>query len=237
MIDKWIEQLKKGECISETDLKKLCIHVIVSTRQVPFDSAYTNIVDFRLKICWWKSLMYNVCGRQWRYFKTPVHRIDSKLIELFNRFAEISTVNFMICWSCLRREEIYRVQIIYSWYDTLVYDFHSSAIHNQNWFIQGDFVDRGHNSVETFQLLLCLKARYPECVTLLRGNHESRQITQVYGFYEECVRKYGNANPWKYCVEVFDYLNLAAVSFQYFDCLFFNLCSCLLSLRWLVDRR
>ena len=58
-------------------------------------------------------------------------------------------------------------------------------------------MDRGHNSVETFQLLLCLKARYPECITLLRGNHESRQITQVYGFYEECVRKYGNANPWK----------------------------------------
>lgn len=75
----------------------------------------------------------------------------------------------------------------------------------------GDFVDRGHNSVETFQLLLCLKARWPDCITLLRGNHESRQITQVYGFYEECVRKYGNANPWKYCVEVFDYLNLAAL--------------------------
>jgi hypothetical protein len=83
------------------------------------------------------------------------------------------------------------------------------------WFLfiaQGDFVDRGHNSVETFQLLLCFKARYPENITLLRGNHESRQITQVYGFYEECVKKYGNANPWKYCVEVFDYLNLAAVS-------------------------
>lgn len=78
--------------------------------------------------------------------------------------------------------------------------------------IQGDFVDRGHNSVETFQYLMCLKVKYPDCITLLRGNHESRQITQVYGFYEECVRKYGNANSWKYCVEVFDFLNLAAVS-------------------------
>jgi serine/threonine-protein phosphatase 6 catalytic subunit len=72
-------------------------------------------------------------------------------------------------------------------------------------------VDRGHNSVEVFEMLLCLKAKYPDSVTLLRGNHESRQITQVYGFYEECVRKYGNSNPWKYCVEVFDFLNLAAV--------------------------
>jgi serine/threonine-protein phosphatase 6 catalytic subunit len=72
-------------------------------------------------------------------------------------------------------------------------------------------VDRGHNSVETFTLLLCLKARYPDRITLLRGNHECRQITQVYGFYEECVRKYGNANPWKYCTDVFDYLNLAAI--------------------------
>lgn len=79
------------------------------------------------------------------------------------------------------------------------------------YIFMGDFVDRGFNSVETFQLLLCLKLKYPAHITLLRGNHETRQITTVYGFYDETIRKYGNANPWKYCTEVFDYLGIGAI--------------------------
>ena len=108
---------------------------------------------------------------------------------------------------------------------------------------QGDFVDRGYYSLESFTRLLTLKAKYvfawlchynlmgkrsvlhcvysywshdwtaysgpyivygclfrwPDKITLLRGNHESRQITQVYGFY-------GMSYRWKNVLKSSDIL-------------------------------
>lgn len=44
-------------------------------------------------------------------------------------------------------------------------------------------MDRGLFSVETISLLTCLKLRYPDRVQLIRGNHESRAVTQVCSFF------------------------------------------------------
>lgn len=96
-------------------------------------------------------------------------------------------------------------------FDLLELFTHGGDVPDTSYVFMGDFVDRGYHSVETLLLLLLLKARYPDRITLIRGNHESRQITQIYGFYDECYRKYGSVNVWRTCTELFDYMPLAAL--------------------------
>jgi serine/threonine-protein phosphatase 5 len=58
------------------------------------------------------------------------------------------------------------------------------------YLFNGDFVDRGSFSVEVIMTLIAWKVCLPNHFFLNRGNHETKQLNKLYGFFGEVKFKY-----------------------------------------------
>uniref|UniRef100_A0A914XXZ8 Serine/threonine-protein phosphatase n=1 Tax=Panagrolaimus superbus TaxID=310955 RepID=A0A914XXZ8_9BILA len=79
----------------------------------------------------------------------------------------------------------------------------------------GDIVDRGKHSLECLVLLLCLKAKFPKHILIIRGNHEIPSVNKTYGFYGELRQRYARTGEWQLIYDrinrLFSYLPLSAL--------------------------
>ncbi|KAB2634235.1 serine/threonine-protein phosphatase 7-like [Pyrus ussuriensis x Pyrus communis] len=88
---------------------------------------------------------------------------------------------------------------------------------NRFFVFNGDYVDRGAWGLESFLILLAWKVFLPKSVYLLRGNHESKYCTSVYGFEKEVLTKYGDKGKHVYrkCLGCFEGLPLTSMVGKY----------------------
>ncbi|XP_030632826.1 serine/threonine-protein phosphatase 5 [Chanos chanos] len=94
-------------------------------------------------------------------------------------------------------------------YDLLnIFELNGLPSPTNPYLFNGDFVDRGSFSVEVILTLFGFKLLYPEHFHLLRGNHETDNMNQMYGFEGEVKAKY-TAQMFQLFSEVFQWLPLA----------------------------
>jgi serine/threonine-protein phosphatase PP1 catalytic subunit len=166
--------------------------------------------------------------------KQTQDEINEKLDKLINKLLlakeykpnkEIDLLESEIKWVIYKSYEIIKKQPVFieldspinicgdvhgQFYDLLRLFNYGGEPPKANYLFMGDYVDRGKNSLETIMLLLCYKIKYPENFFMLRGNHESDNINKIYGFFDECKRRF-NIKLWKKFNDLFNIFPITAI--------------------------
>lgn len=83
----------------------------------------------------------------------------------------------------------------------------------------GDIVDRGPKQLECLLLVLSLKILYPKKYFIIKGNHETLEMNQYYGFFQEFIQKFNEQIEFKEILMIYNVLPICAVINSVIICL------------------
>ena len=148
----------------------------------------------------WK-LLEEFMSKEGPLLKTQVMKIIKMGIDVFKKEPNLMTIP----------EPVVVVGDIHGQYYDLVHMLNKAGDPSSfNYLFLGDYVDRGIFGLECMVLLLAIKINHPKKFVLLRGNHESRNMTESFTFREEVISRFDN-QVYDAFMELFDALPIACL--------------------------
>ncbi|KAA0199781.1 Serine/threonine-protein phosphatase [Fasciolopsis buskii] len=124
-------------------------------------------------------------------------------------------------------EPLYILGDIFGQYGDLLHIFEELGFPPQTrYLLLGNYVDRGHNSIEVLAFLFIYKMKFPNHIYMLRGNHECEFVSCQYGFLGECNKRYSK-HLWRVFMNAFDCLPAVAIVENCILCVHSGLIPCL----------
>lgn len=157
---------------------------------------------------------------------------NSVLYDLISQPQKISTLKFDIISNILKTvknileqenlllefslkeidEDVYVIGDIHGNLETLTRLIEIVNLNNPKIVVfLGDIVDRGPKQFECLLIALSLKILYPSKYYLLRGNHETLEINEYYGFFEDFISRFDDRSKFSEILSIYNVLPICAL--------------------------
>ncbi|XP_030332508.1 serine/threonine-protein phosphatase with EF-hands 1 [Strigops habroptila] len=202
-----VSEIFASPYISQVVGKGLCLTEFEKKIDVP-DSYYGPRLSFPLTIDDANALLHAFKSEQLLH----AHYVLQLLYETRRVLKEMPNITRI---STSYSKEITVCGDLHGNLDDLLLIFYKNGLPSEQnpYIFNGDFVDRGKNSMEIIIILFAFLLIYPNNLHLNRGNHEDYIMNLRYGFTKEVSRKYKDHGDQILCLlqDVFSWLPLATI--------------------------